>query len=338
MSRKVVRFSVLIIVCTVILTAFSGCSSYSGPKSNNSSIRSQTGNSGVIGRFNDKPRIALITILINHPIFKRIKAGLDRAGEEYDFVTSISGPEDTSTDKVIEAMEIAIAEKVDGIVIYPMSPAAFTPVLEKAKKAGIKVGCFFADAERSDLRISFVGTDSRQCGYDQVKAIYEKVRAPLKMGVVVSATNAQDELNQVEGAKEFLKSIPESKIVSMDVNNGDALKSSELLLSMVKSNPDINSVFVTDGAGVIGFSKAIERMKPVNPITVVAMDDLEQNLELIREGKIYGIMAQGFDEMGYLNGKYVSAAIRGEEYEEVTLIPAKFVNRDNIDTYMTITK
>lgn len=345
MKEKILPFLLAIALSAGILFALQGCS-VSGIEQadiNRQDKMGQADGKAGTSKNGDKNdvkmlRMVLVTPIVNHPIFSRIKEGFDRAGKEYGFETYMTGSDDTSIDKMIEAIEIAIAERVDGIVTYPMSPSAFTPVFEKAKKAGIKVGCIFADAEKKDLRVSFVGTDSKLCGRDQAEAIYKKIKAPLKVGVVVSALDAQDELSQVEGATEFLKTIPGSEIVAMVKNDGDMLKSAEELQSMLKAHPQINCVIGTDGASAPGFGKALEELKLVDRITVIAMDDVDQNLQTVKSGLIYGIMAQGFDSMGYLNGKNIAAAIRGEKYEDVTLIPAKLVNKENIDSYMKPTK
>ncbi len=195
------------------------------------------------------------------------------------------------------------------------------------------MGCFFSDAEKKDHRVAFVGTDSKKAGYDQAQEIYKKIKTPLKLGIIMSALDTQDELNQVEGVKEFLKTVPGSEILTMVKDDGDQIKAADALTELIKSYPQMNSVISTEGAGAPAFGKVLQEMDMIDKITLIAMDDIDQNLQTVRDGLIYGIMAQDFDSMGYLNGKYIAAAIRGETFTEITLSPAKFVSKDNIDTY-----
>ena len=60
-------------------------------------------------------------------------------------------------------MNRAIAQKVDGIIMVPMSDAV-TPAINKAIERGIPVVCADADAP-SSKRYSFVGTGNFNAGF-----------------------------------------------------------------------------------------------------------------------------------------------------------------------------
>jgi len=277
-------------------------------------------------------RMVMVSPLVNHPIFVRIYEGFACAGEEYGFEASMIGPDDLSMDTMIEAMETAIVEKVDGIVMYPMSPSAFTPVLEKAKEAGIKIGCFFSDAEREELRDSFTGTDSFLCGKDMAEAAYAKVNGPIKVGIIMSALDTQDELNQVDGIKSVMEELPDSEILTIVKDDADLIIAEEELTAMIKTYPEMNCVLCTEGGGAPALGKVLDEFNLTDKIVIIAMDDIDQNLQTVRDGLIYGIMAQGFHEFGYLNGINLVAAIKGEEFVAKNLIPGKLVTKENIDT------
>ena len=138
---------------------------------------------------------------------------------------------------------------------------------------------------------------------------------------------------QVEALKEFLKTIPGSEIVDMQEDRGDQVKAMEVFTAMIKAHPEMNALFGTEGGGAPGFAKVLEELKVQDKITVISMDDTEQNLAVVKEGKIYGIMAQNFFKMGYLGAQYAADAAKGKEVPSDVDSGVTLVTKENVDTY-----
>ena len=79
-------------------------------------------------------------------------------------------------------------------------------------------------------------------------------------------------------------------------------------------------------------------------ITIIAIDDIEETMDWLKEGSIYGVMAQNFYKMAYLSSEILVDYIRdGKEPEGSGRVDnygfdsgAMFVTMDNIDTYKAI--
>lgn len=278
-------------------------------------------------------RINFVSPMVGHPVWLGAKEGMDAAAKEFGFSGVWMGADDHSLEKTLEALEQAVAERPDGIVCYPFSPSAFKNVLIKAKAANIPVTVVAADAENKGLRTAFVGTNCVEWGKKHTEALYKKAGDPFKVGVIMSNLDAENQVIAVNQLKEFVKNTPGAQIVDIQEDQGNQAKAIETFRNMVKAHPDMNALFGTEGSGAPGFAKVLEELKLLDKVAVISMDDTEQNLSVVREGKIYGIMAQNFYKMGYLGSKYAWEAALGRQVPAETDSGVTLVTRENVSTY-----
>ncbi len=284
----------------------------------------------------DEPtRIIFVTPMTAHPVWLGAKNGMDAAIGEFGFDGTWIGADDHGLEKTLEALETAIAEKPDGIIVNPFAPNAFTPALQRAKDAGIVVACVCTDAEDQAHRISFIGTDKISCGMAQAAALHAKVGDEMRIGVMMSNLDAQDQILQVDGLRKYLKdnNLTKSEIVTIQDNDADTVKTIEVLTSMLISHPEINAIFGTEGAGPPSYGIVLEELGLTKKVTAIGMDDVEPNLAPVRAGTMYGVMAQDFYQMGYLASKYILEYLDGKEVPNIVDSGVKLVTAENIDSY-----
>ena len=277
--------------------------------------------------------ILFVSPMVGHPVWLGAKEGMDAAAEEFGFTGVWTGADDHSVEKTVEALENAVAQLPDGIVTCPFAPQAFTTTLNKAKEAGIPVTVTAVDTEFPDQRASFIGTNSWEAGTTQAEALHKAVGDNMKIGVIMSNLDSQNQVIQVDALKAYIEDIPGAEIVDMQENRGDMIKAMEVFSAMIDAYPEMNALFGTEGGGAPGFAQVLEERGLADAITVISMDDTEQNLAVVREGKIYGIMAQNFFKMGYLGAKYAWQAAQGIDVPEEVDSGVTLVTQENVDTY-----
>lgn len=280
-------------------------------------------------------RIIFVTPMTAHPVWLGAKYGMDAAVEEFGFDGTWIGADDHSLGKTMEALETAIAEKPDGIICDPFAPSAFTAILQRAKDAGIVVATVCVDAEDTSQRVSFIGTDKIACGMEEAAALHQKVGDDLRIGVMMSNLDAQDQILQVDGLKKYLKdqNLTDAKIVAIQDNDADSVRTIEVLTAMLIAHPEINAIFGTEGAGPASYGTVLKELNLTKEVTAIGMDDVETNLAPVREGTIYGVMAQDFYKMGYLASKNIIEYMKGNEVPDIVDSGVTLVTLENIDTY-----
>jgi ribose transport system substrate-binding protein len=196
------------------------------------------------------------------------------------------------------------------------------------------VACVCCDAEDPTQRISFIGTDKTACGLAEAKALHEKVGDEMKIGVFMGSLDAQDQILQVEGLKQYIaeNNLTEAEIIDTQAS-ADAVKTIEVLTAMLTAHPEINCIFGTEGAGPASYGTVLKEMGLTEKVVAIGMDDVETNLAPVREGTIYGVMAQDFYKMGNLAAKYIVDYLNGEEVPDIVDSGVTLVTLENIDTY-----
>lgn len=280
-----------------------------------------------------KLRILFVSPMIGHPVWLGAKEGLDAASAEFGFEGVWMGADDHSVEKTVEAFEQAVAEKPDGIVCCPFAPAAFEVVMQKAKDAGIPVSTVAVDAIKPELRTAFIGTDSKAAGLKMAETLHAIVGDDMKVGIMMSNLDAANQLIQIEAFKEYIKQFPNAEILTIQEDAGDMNKCMEVFSTMIDTYPEMNCIMGNEGGGAPGYAKILTERGLTDKITVLTMDDTEQNLAVVKSGEIYGLMAQDFFKMGYLGAQYAFDAAQGKEVPAMTDSGVTLITKENVDTY-----
>lgn len=281
--------------------------------------------------------IKFLSLIIGHPVYTRIEDAFKQAAAEYGFEVSFAGVPNAEIDKTIELVETAIAEGCDGIVMDGSGTASLIPVLTKAKEKGLAVGTYFIDVPDETLRCSFVLSDSENIGYNAAKALHEQLGgADMKMACISGSLDAVDELAQRQGVEKYCSENPGCELVVTVTDNWEAEKTESQFYNIISAYPEVNCIFGTNGVQATALAKGLADLGlDTKTMPTITMDDVDENLAALREGRLYGLMAQDFYAMGYLNGKYVFQTLMGEEgVPPTTQVPAYLVTLDNIDTYL----
>ncbi|HVP90187.1 MAG TPA: substrate-binding domain-containing protein, partial [Terriglobales bacterium] len=104
----------------------------------------------------------MITAVTGGPYWIDSKLGLHDKATELGVNAVFTGPPTVDANAEIEAINRAIAQRVDGIVVCAVADSV-APAIDKAVEAGIPVVCADADAP-SSKRYSFIGTGNYNAG------------------------------------------------------------------------------------------------------------------------------------------------------------------------------
>lgn len=164
--------------------------------------------------------------------WKSVYEGAREAGDEQGIYVEMMGENLSNEYTDIELMEIAIASKVDGIIVYANETEEMTALINSAVEQGIPVVTVLGDNTQS-YRCSFVGVGSfnlgREYGKQIVKYAKEKENAD-----TLSSTHSNDELNVVGIVNAYAESSDQGIVWSgiQNVIEGEADVESNINLSL----------------------------------------------------------------------------------------------------------
>jgi ABC-type sugar transport system substrate-binding protein len=283
-----------------------------------------------------KLSLVFVTPLIAHPVWDVARAGFETAAKDLGFEGQYVGPQGIDPADMVNQIELAIAQKVDGIITMPIAPTAMRPVFKKAAQAKIPVVFVGAEDDQS-TSLAFIGTNEAQLGAQGAKAIKERfVNKPLNAIVLQSTMDASFAIKARDGYLAAMKDYKGAfKMVLNESCNSDMQIAMQKFEAAFKAYPEINLVIGVCGEAGPAAAKVIKENKLEKKITVVAIDDVAETMSLVKEGAIWGTMAQNFYKMGYLGSQilvdYVTKGKKPASYKNDS--GSIFVTKDNMETY-----
>lgn len=285
----------------------------------------------------EEKHIVFVTPLVAHPVWLAAKEGLEAAAEDLGFRGDWVGPSNIDVDEMIKQIEIAIAEKADGIITQGLNPEAMVPVLKKADEAGIPVVVVNSDIPDAP-RLAYIGTEPTNLGTEGAKAIIEKLGdETVKAAYGVTTFTNTISMNMVEGYRKTFEENGNYEEQVVVETMGDTLTAVQKWQDVLNTYPETNVIIGTSAETGAAAAKVVKEMGMEDQVMIMAIDDIEETLDGVRDGSIYGTMTQNFYRKGYQASQYLMDYIEnGTEPEEmINDSGTVLVTLDNIDTYGT---
>lgn len=280
----------------------------------------------------DEPYVIWVNPIVGTPVFTRADEGFSAAAEELGFESKIIGPSILDETQYYEAFQSAIVENPDAIVVCPFNFSAFQKLYDDATEKGIALINISSDSAE-DTRLSFIGTDNTKYGQLAADYINEKMNGEANVLCMMSKLDTSNQIKQRDAFIEKCEAeYPGIKMVNVDEDNADSAIALEKFKDNIKAHPEIDTIFCLESIGGVAAANACEELGR-DDITILAVDDNEDTLQYIRDGKIWGTMAQNFFKMGYMAGEVALNNLNGEEVESVIDSGTCLITTENIDTY-----
>jgi len=122
------------------------------------------------------------------------------------------------------------------------------------------------------------------------------------------------------------------KVLDAQEEGFDPAVASSKAAAIIQGNPDLVAAFSTTGGGAIAWSQAAAQTSRPD-LMIIAMDYSEQNLDLVKNGKVYGVVAQPIFEEHAYSAELLDKLLRGEQVPFANLMPAPLITKANVDEY-----
>jgi ribose transport system substrate-binding protein len=173
-----------------------------------------------------------------------------------------------ASDKQAAAIENFIAQKVDGILISPMTTDSLVPAIEEAAAAGIPVATVDRKANTNKVLIH-VGADNVEGGRAAARYVIEKLGNKGTVIELEGTPGASAAVDRKSGFDEIIKKSGVKLLVSQSADF-DRSKAQSVMENLIQVYPKFDAVFGANDEMIIG---AIEGMSAagVNPSSKVTI-------------------------------------------------------------------
>lgn len=278
-------------------------------------------------------KIALVQFLKGHPVHRLMQLGFTEGCKAHNYNCEMLLTDSTSAPDMIPLAEQALAEPVDGIVFYAVDNSFFPTIAKfKAKNIPVVTPHFTSFTQEESGLTAVVGADVVQYAKAAADAIGEKLGGKGSVAVTVGSFNQTENLVAKSFKEEMAAKYKDVKVLDAQEEGFDASQAIAKAVAIIQGNPDITAAFSTTGNGPTTWARAAEEAKKTD-LVIISMDYTRPNLDLVKAGKVYGLVAQPLYEEFYKAAELVGMALNGEKVEYKNLLAAPIIMAKDLDKY-----
>lgn len=223
--------------------------------------------------------------------------GFEDCGKMLGVQTEHIGSSQNDLTEYINSVERAISMQPDGIAVHVFNADAYVDVINKAMDGGIPVITTGPDSPNSK-RICNVGVENYEAGAFGAERLAEELNGTGKV-LVLSRAGQDNSEQRVRGFEETLAAnYPDIEIVSEVTVTAEIADQASKTAAALTANPEVDAIFCSLGIQAVGASQGCDQVGR-SDIVVFGFDRNPAQLELIKQGKVMGSIAQGCYNMGW---------------------------------------
>ncbi|MCX2724299.1 ABC transporter substrate-binding protein [Roseibium salinum] len=275
--------------------------------------------------------IPLISKGFQHQFWQAVKAGADKAAEEFGVTITFEGPDnETMVDRQIDMLAAALAKNPTAIGFAALDSQAAIPLLREAQEKGIPVIAFDSGVD-SDIPVATASTDNVAAAALAADKMAELIGGSGQVAVVAHDQTSRTGIDRVEGFTNQIKDkYPDIEVVTVQYGGGDHLKSTELTKAIVTANPDLKGIFGANEGSALGVVNGVTEMGK-SDIVIIGYDSGKAQKDAIRSGVMAGAITQNPVGIGYETVKAALEASQGKEVPANIDTGFYYYDKSNID-------
>jgi ribose transport system substrate-binding protein len=280
-----------------------------------------------------------VGFLKGHPVIRLMTLGFVLGAKDLGYEYKLLQSDGADLNKMVQDLEQANAEGASAVVSFINDPAV-GPAVAALGKSGIP----FCSAHFPQEEGAFPGmtawasTETAPYAEAAAKAMGDELR---KRGVKSgSIAITEGSFNTVENkvaevfADTIKKNYPEFKPLQAQEEGFDPPPAIAKAAAIIQANPDIVGALSTTGAGPTTWARAAEENGlPDGKLVIISMDYTRPNLDLVKAGKVFGLVGQPLVEEFRQCVHILDKVLRGEKYDYANPLPAPIITLKDIDTY-----
>lgn len=237
----------------------------------------------------DKPTMGIVVKIGGIPWFNAMETGIKENGAKLGVDASMIGPTSADPALQVRAIEDLIAKGVKVIGVVPNDEKALEPVLEKARKAGIKVvvhegpGVVNKDWD-------FEMASAKGFGETHAELLAQKMGGKGEYAVFVGSLTVPLHNAWADAANAYIKAkYPGMKLVGERYGVAENVDDSrKTALDLIAAHPGLKGFLAFGSQGPIGAGRAVEEKKLIGKIFVLGPFSPGQGRKLVKSGAILG--------------------------------------------------
>lgn len=284
--------------------------------------------------------LAMISESHSDPFWKNVWLAASAEGAEKDAYVEWIGSSLTEQYPLSSLMEMAIAARVDGIMIQPDGSDEIKELIASAISQGIPVITVMSDASGSG-RQGFVGYNSYDLGQlygQQVRAAAAQMSGPCHAVVLFGSDVSENTQNIVYSSlMENLEGTSVSLSV-LNIDNSNVFSAEEAIRELVVSTPQEGDaapdiLICLNATNTVCACQAVVDHNKVGEIQILGYYDSDEILTAVEKRIIFATVAVDANRVGASSVDAVMEYLQFSRTSDFTPVSLSVVTADNVEEY-----
>jgi ribose transport system substrate-binding protein len=272
----------------------------------------------------------------DHPVHRLMQAGFLDKCKELGYTCEVVGdPSATNWDipATLPLAEAALSRtKFNAVGVYGPDPAIYSYITKLAKEGLPVVTWHVLPPEGSVEGLKAAAAqDIAAAGTNAAIAIGDKLGGKGTVALTQGASNDTENAMSDAFRKTIAEKYPDIKVLETQMEGFEPSAAEGKAIAILQGNPDVTAAFGTTGNSIQTWSGAAR--KAGRDVVIIGMDYIRQNLDLVKSGAAYGIVAQPLYEESAKVAELLGALAKGETVEYMNVLPSKVITATDLDPY-----
>ncbi len=233
-----------------------------------------------------KPVIGVSLASQTNPLYVAMEKGIrDRAAELGVEVRFVVANEDQA--RQVNGVQDLLTQRVDAILISPISVEGAQVAYEEANKAGVPILSIARNLNKPQLEWAMIGKDWKAAGYTTAEWLAKRLGGKGRIAVLAGPAGASFAMEQVAGLREVVGKHPGMEIVATANSPLTKEQGIRLMQGILTANPRLDAVFAVNDELALGAIQAAEEVGRAREIVFTGFNGAPAAIEAVRVGKLH---------------------------------------------------
>lgn len=284
---------------------------------------------------NEKPLyFVFATPLATHTLWLQAKDGMQAACDLHHIQCDWQGPIKISTEQMGDVIQTAILKKADGIITQGVIDKTLIAESMEQNVPMVLVDSPVENAEPLATICKDFEEQARMLLDDIEKRIGKDTF--LHIGIQVSEQDFDLAKQQIASVRNIFKRHPgDFEIVAVSESKSDQSRARNEWISVLQKTGKMNIALNFAGESAAGCVMAREYLNIHDDMLIYGVDDMEDTVKMIKDGRIAGSIVTSFYRYGYDSVDMLYEYVKNGKEPAKKLHPAQILllKKDNLATY-----
>ncbi|MCW2951744.1 MAG: ABC-type sugar transport system periplasmic component-like protein [Conexibacter sp.] len=330
------RALLLVAVAGLAAVALAACGSSS--KSSNSS----TGSASSGGSTNasastggSKGKLLWVQPLRNNPVHRIMQGGFLSECKRLGYQCEIVGSETLDMPATAPLADAVLSKGgIKGMGVYAYDPSTYPFIARWGRDHPIvswHIPVRQGDAPGLKATTGCVPTDYAR---NAAIAIGRQIGGKGTVAVTEGSFNTVENLVAKTFTDTMKAQYPNVKVLKPQEEGFDAPAAKAKAVSILQSDPSINAAFSTTGGGPVTWAGA--QQQSGKRLTIIGMDYVRQNLDLVSSGQVFAVVGQPLFQEGARTADLLDELASGKTVSYENPLPAAIITRADVPRYTSL--